>query len=160
MSMIGNYLLVDEETINGIKSGKIDISEFLYDTEHSDDEYLDIDKSWHAIHYILCGQTWEGELPYYNAVLGGTEINDEDVGYGPARYLTPSEVKEVYEAIKDITEDEFKSKFDYEELAENEIYPQFDSNDDADYVWSYFVEVQEIFRKASINGKYMLMYIN
>lgn len=160
MSMIGNYLMVDEETINGIKSGEIDISEFLYDVVHNDDEYLYIDKAWHAIHYILCGQSWEGELPYFNAVLGGTEINDEDVGYGPARYLTPSEIKEVYEAIKNITEKEFKSKFDYKELTKNDIYPQFDSNEEADYVWCYFNEVQDIFKRASLNGKYMLLYIN
>lgn len=160
MSMIGNYLMADEETINGIKSGEINISEFLYDTEHNDDEYVDIDKAWHAIHYILCGQSWEGEVPYFNAVLGGTEINDEDVGYGPARYLTPSEVKEVYEAIKNITEEEFKSKFDYEELLDNDIYPQFDSDEDADYVWGYFEDVQEIFKRASLKGKYMLLFIN
>ncbi|KNY25514.1 YfbM family protein [Pseudobacteroides cellulosolvens] len=160
MSMIGNYLLVDEGLIHGIISGKIGISEILYNTEHSDDEYLDIDKSWHAIHYILCGQCWDGELPYFNAVLGGTIINDEDIGYGPARYLTPSEIKEVHEAIKNITEDEFKNKFDCKELVANDIYPQFSSNDDVDYVWSYFTMVQNIFEKASQNGKYMLLYIN
>ena len=93
MSMIGNYLMVDGETIQGIISGEIDMFEFLYNTEHSDDDYLDIDKAWHAIHYILCGHPWEGEPPYFNVVLGGTEINDEDVGYGPARYLVPAEVK-------------------------------------------------------------------
>lgn len=158
--MIANYLLVDEEIINGIISGKYNVLDILYNTEHSDDDYLDIDKSWHAIHYILCGQSWEGELPYFNTVLGGTIINDEDVGYGPVRYLKPIEIKEVHEAIKYITEDEFKNKFDCKELAEKDIYPQFDSNDDADYVWSYFTMVQDIFMKALQNGKYMLLYIN
>ncbi|WP_157942912.1 hypothetical protein [Acetivibrio saccincola] len=41
MSMIGNYLMVDGETIQGIISGEIDMFEFLYNTEHSDDDYLD-----------------------------------------------------------------------------------------------------------------------
>lgn len=160
MSMIGNYLLVDEEIIHGISSGEIDISYYLYNTEHEEDEYLDIDKSWHAIHFILCGSSAEGEIPFFNVVLGGTIINDEDVGYGPARYLTPVEIKEAYEVIKNIMEEDFRKKFDWNKLAESDIYPQFDSNDDVEYVWSYFTMVQSLFEKASQNGKYMLLYIN
>lgn len=34
-----------------------------------------------------------------DVVLGGAPIGELDVGYGPARYLSPAEVKEVFEAL-------------------------------------------------------------
>lgn len=160
MSMIGNYLLVEETTINEIKSGKIDISKLLYETEHNDGDYLDIDKSWHTIHYMLCGHEYEGEPPFFNVVLGGTIINDDDVGYGPARHLTPIEIKEAFDAIKDISEEEFRSRFDCNKFEDEDIYPQFDSDEDFEYVWSYFEEVKKFFEQAVINKKHMLLYIN
>lgn len=160
MSMIGNYLMVEERIIGQVQRGEVIIGEIIYNTEIDEEDYLDIDKSWHAIHYLLCGETWSGDLPLFNVVLGGTVIDDEDVGYGPVRFLTADEVQEVYEAIKGITADDLHSKFNYKEMLEADIYPQFDRQDDFDYIESYFTYLQDFFGRAADRGKAVLMYIN
>jgi hypothetical protein len=160
MSMIGNYLMIDESIIQDVQTGRRLIEELLYESEIQDDDFLDIDKSWHAIHFLLCNDTWGGEKPLFNVVLGGTEINQEDVGYGPARFLSVLEVKDTYKAIESISEDDMKEKFDWKELNNSEIYPTFRSNEEFGYVWGHFEELKEFFKKASDTGKAMLLYIN
>lgn len=168
MSMIANYLMVDEEVIKKVQDREFAIEEVIYaseESEHSvidvkEDEYIDIDKAWHAIHYLLCGSTWEGELPLFNLVLGGEEINNQDVGYGPARYLTCSQVKEVYEAIKDITSEDLHKRFNVKEMLEADIYPQFDREDDFEYIGDYYEYLKSFFKRAAERGKAVLKFIN
>ncbi|MDP4090604.1 MAG: YfbM family protein [Bacillota bacterium] len=160
MSMIGNYLMVEEKVISKVQQREITIEEIIYNTDTDEEDYLDIDKSWHAIHYLLCGETWEGERPLFNVVLGGKEINKQDVGYGPARYLTALEVQEVYDAIKEITVPELHRRFNIKELQEADIYPQFDREDDFEYISGYFVYLQDFFGRAADRGKAVIMYLN
>lgn len=101
-------------------------------------KYLDIDKTWYTIHFVLTGEdssvcppfligdNKEDRLPSINAVLGGTEIEHEAT-YGLVRYLSVDEVKQVAEALSNFTyamirerlklrgweEDIFESLLDY-----------------------------------------------
>ena len=45
-------------------------------------EEIDLDKSWHGIHFLLTGAAWEGERPLNFLILGGEEVGDIDVGHG------------------------------------------------------------------------------
>src|SRR5271165_1779219 len=71
---------------------------------------LNIDKSWHGIHFLLTSSAWGGTPPLSNAVLGGTEFGP-DLGYGPARYLTPDQVKEVAAGLDRITGETLRGRF-------------------------------------------------
>src|SRR5215203_4027303 len=55
-------------------------------------EEIDLDKSWHGIHYLLTKTAWAGEPPLSFLVLGGAEVGDIDVGYGTARAFRSDEV--------------------------------------------------------------------
>lgn len=50
------------------------------------DPELDLDKTWHGIHYLLTGTAWEISAGADAAILGGDDIG-EDNGYGPPRLL-------------------------------------------------------------------------
>jgi hypothetical protein len=63
---------------------------------------LCLEKDWHLIHYLLTDDTdWGNASTLHKAVLGGTPLPEaEDLfSYGPPRYLTPDEVKEVAFAL-------------------------------------------------------------
>jgi hypothetical protein len=93
MSMTARYLRVDSRVIVGILNAPSSLLDVLYpELENADHtaRSLDIDKTWHIIHFLLNNHPWEGNGPRFSAVLGGTEPTDEDLGYGPARYLTPA----------------------------------------------------------------------
>lgn len=160
MSMIANYMIIEEELIGKIQSGDRSITNVLYESEVDEKDQLDIDKAWQAIHFLLCGNPWEGEGPLANVVLGGTEINGEDIGYGPARFLTTAEVRETFEALKDITSEDLRPKFDINAMQEYEIYPGFEDEEEFDYVSGYFEEVKNIFKRAAESGRAMLLYVN
>src|SRR6185312_399033 len=65
---------------------------------------LDIHKSWHGLHWLLCQEPWDGPEPLKHAVLGGQEIG-EDMGYGPARLVDATTVRAVAEALANISHD-------------------------------------------------------
>lgn len=52
---------------------------------------LDLDKSWHVIHFLLTGTAYEGEPPA-NALLSGDDVGEEEVGYMVPMLLTPPRV--------------------------------------------------------------------
>jgi hypothetical protein len=58
------------------------------------------------------------------------------VSNGPARGLTPEEVATTSHALEQITEAQFREKFDLEALAQNDIYPRMwdEGNISCDYV--------------------------
>jgi hypothetical protein len=65
---------------------------------------LNLEKSWHVLHYLLTGKAEKAPPPVGNAILGGQDIGG-DLGYGPARFLTPQQVREVRIALSAISKD-------------------------------------------------------
>ena len=166
MSMIGNYVMTDSETIEQILSGELSAEDILYDEDDNEPEdFIDIDKSWHAIHFTLTGEIDEGDEdnPLSKVVMNGQLLGDEDVGYGPPMYLTVSEVKETNEALQAVSNDDFAAKFDLAAMQENEIYPIIDDeNPDEflEYCLSYFGMVKEFFEKAAAGEKCIIFFLN
>jgi hypothetical protein len=55
---------------------------------------LRLEKSCQAIHFLLNGDPWSSAGPYGKVILGGQHIG-QDSGYGPAKLLTPTEVRDL-----------------------------------------------------------------
>jgi hypothetical protein len=130
--------------------------------EENQDNFVDIDKAWQGIHFILTGDPFGGDKPLVNVVMGGVPIGEEDVGVGPARGLSVSEVAEVAAALGAIDEHEFKKRFDLEELAANDIYPNSweDHDLDLEYFTTHYITLRETFLKAARDGKAMIVFMN
>jgi hypothetical protein len=120
-----------------------------------------LEKMWHAIHFLITGQEWEGDPPLSLAVFGREEIG-EDGGYGPARYLTPEEVRTVSAALATITTEELRRRFDPEAFEAAEIYPGvWDEDPDElfEEIESYFSGLVAYYRDAASRGNAMLCAI-
>ena len=72
---------------------------------------VDLDKSWHGLHFLLTGSAWDGAPPLNFLVAGGTEVGDIDVGYGPARAFRAAEVAQIDQALGVLSADELKRRF-------------------------------------------------
>lgn len=164
MSMIGNYRRMSEDALIELLAEPDRLSDLLYREDEDADgaeAHLDVDKSWHIIHFLLNGRAWEGDWPLVGVVLGGAEVSDEDVGYGPARYLAPGEVEEVSRALGDISAKELWSRFDADAVREAEIYPdawQGDSGDE-EYVTDNYESLRSFFAVAADRGQAILIYL-
>lgn len=167
MSMIGNYFMTDQETIDRIQKGELQVADLIYDEDDNVDEEasLDIDKAWNAIHYVLTGEADLGKNtgPLSKAVLGGTPVSEEDVGYGPALLIEAEEVRQIARLLQPMGREAFQERFRFAEMLENEVYPMIPNEDEEgffEYIWDYFAAVKEFFAEAAAQGKCILFYIN
>jgi Domain of unknown function (DUF1877) len=138
---------------------------------------LDIDKNWHAMHYLLTSDAtcWEEcNLPFIvtqqeqshrlliNAVMGGAEISgtaDEIfMDFGPIRYLTPAETRNVAEALVQISEEEFEQRCEDAERASPDIYPTFRDGESEIY-WYWLQCIAEYYKLAAEKEHGMLLYL-
>lgn len=169
MSMIGEYRRISLAQLQGLQAALQDnpgaVSDFL-DPEESmsdtPDPLLDIAKAWHGIDFLLYED--ENGLPSpLNVVMGGTEIGD-DLGYGPARYLLPEQVKEATENLSVLDKAELRTQFDPVAFEAADIYPGGWTVGEPDaafeWLWVRLSAVREFFREAAQNGDVMLMYLS
>jgi hypothetical protein len=164
LSMIGNYRRISEASLEEILANPEKLSAILYPDDDTDGApHLDIDKSWHIIHFLLNGETWTGEWPLIGAVLGGAEVSEENVGYGPARYLRPGEVAQVARALQSVTPDLFWSQFDANAVREADLYPQglwSDTAVDKEYITGNYEKLVDFFTAANRANEAVLLYIS
>ena len=83
---------------------------------------LNLDKSWHGIHWLLCESLWEGPEPYRSVILGGEEIG-EDLGYGPPRLMAPDQVAEVAQALGALSAAQVMKRYDGAVMDREKVYP-------------------------------------
>jgi len=161
--MIGNFVAIPSSQLTALIAEPDLVESVLYPEDGTEPaNYLDVDKSWHAIHYTLNGKTWEGEEPLSLVVLGGVEIG-EDVGYGPARYLRPEQVQTIAGALSAVTPQNFATQFNPAAMDAAEVYPQIWASDGAEgleYVLHYYTQLSSFYQAAAERGDAVLVYLN
>ncbi|GID62118.1 hypothetical protein J3R03_003251 [Actinoplanes couchii] len=104
MVLVGRRLSSDE--VKSVTDDPAAVETLIYgDVEDDDaempDPQLDLDKSWHGIHYALTGTAWQVGLGAGAAVLGGAEIG-EDNGYGPPRLISAEQVQSIAAGLRQL----------------------------------------------------------
>ena len=87
------------------------------------EEGVSLDKMWHALHFMLTGRVDAADPPLGDAILGGTETGD-DLGLGPARVLTPEQVRAVDQELAHVTRHDLRDRFRPILFADRDLYPQ------------------------------------
>ncbi len=120
---------------------------------------LDIHKSWHGLHWLLCQEAWDGPEPLKHAVLGGEEIG-EDMGYGPARLVDATTARTVAAALASISRDTLRQRFNPKAMAAAQIYA-FDAEDTdwRDDFLDAFDRVKQFFGDAASRGNSVLIWL-
>lgn len=169
MSMIGNFLLVSDEDISELLAAPETIQSFLERRVYEVDEpadHVDVDKAWHALHFLLTGSAWEGTAPLDFIAVGGEAIGDEDVGYGPARALRSRDVVALDRALEKVPTSELVRRYDAAKMEELEIYPGGWSTlnpaagDEFGYFSGAYDDVRALVRRAAQDGRGLLIWLN
>ena len=117
---------------------------------------LSLDKEWHGVHYLLCGETEPGASLLSKAVLGGKVLGDDDEGfsgYGPARCFNADEVRELSRALsKPEVESEARTRFDPDKMNKLKIYPGF-READAEPLMDNLRRLRDFCAEAAGKGK-------
>jgi hypothetical protein len=133
-------------------------------SKETDDPYrYDIDKSWDGIIYLLTGSNSSDTTQYLSRIIFSGQLIDkeQDLGTGPAHYLTPQQVNDIHDRIKEIIPASLKEKFDAVAMKELGVYPNvWDHEDAADYLIEYFETVQEAYALAVENKEAIITFIS
>jgi hypothetical protein len=167
VGIVANYLRITPDELVCLQQSPATIGAFLYDDRDGDlssrvlsDRCLDIDKTWHIIHFLLTGTLEGGSWPLCGAVLGGRPLGSSKVGYGSVRYLRSEKVREVAAALGVIPSDELARRFDLETLQGLDIYPGIGSStaEELDYILPYYSDLVDFFQQAAEAGDALLLF--
>lgn len=164
MGMVSCFAAVPPAMIAQLKSDPSEMEALLFPDEDDDEpeNLIDVDKSWHCIHFMLSGSADGGSTPLSWAILGGEEFGD-DIGYGPARILLPDEVRMIATALSDISEEDFKSRYAPQAMQAADVYLSDmcvrDGDDALFYLASNYVNLNEFYRNAAFRGDGVVLWI-
>lgn len=156
MGIIANYKSVTLTELQQLQNGDIDTFEFL------NKDYIDIEKSWDILKYILTGSSGATGNVLDNIIPINFEniLNDEDMGMGPAIYLDTQTVKEMSKEMEKISKEDFISKIDIEKIHANDILKGWSFEDIFNYSYSYFEILKDYFKKSAEEDKYIVMWLD
>jgi Domain of unknown function (DUF1877) len=160
--MIGNLRAASDADIARLLANPAEITRFLYGSGADKCERLALNRSWHAIHYLLTGSRIGGDGPLSFLASEGTPVGDVDVGYGPARVLTSHQVRELASALIMIDPTAIRERVDLQRFDDEGIYPgKWGRNGyDADFVVSNYRALRDFVTHAAQQGDGLVLYIN
>jgi hypothetical protein len=169
MSMIGNFLLASDDRLRQVLD-EPDLVHGVCDEgyEAGKDIFVDVDKAWHCLHFLLTGTADGGDPPLNFILTGGEPAGDEDVGYGPARVFSSAEVVQIAKALESIDRRWLVARFDAKMMDRFEIYPDGGHWSDVDpaseesfgYYLGGFDSIKSLVRRGASKGLGMLVWLS
>jgi len=153
MGMAVTFLRVSKNELKECIENSELLEERVFNDEIDDDDnFLDIDKSWDGISFLLTGSgagAASGELS--NIIFSGKLVDEEqDMGMGPAHYVDSDEVKSLNDKISKLEVEELREKFDTGKMTRLGIYPDIweEGEEEFSYLIHYFKQLQAFYQKA------------
>lgn len=169
MSMIGSFLRVSEDELKAFLNDSSLLEDRFYNEEDEETpNIIDIDKAWDGIIYLLTGNGIQGaDLSNSEGlqaiIFSGQLIDpDQDMGYGPAHYLTPEQVKKFSDMLTKKTKESLFLNYNPVDMNEKGIYPViWDEEGEAFiYLFSYFENLRDFYAEAAKENQAIISILN
>ncbi|MFF2886265.1 YfbM family protein [Paenibacillus sp. NPDC057967] len=161
MGMRGYYFAMADNLVQQVAAGDITLKSLKIDNYPG----LDIDRSWEAIHYLLCGNISDGEPPLGYVVPLTSDKGIEFGSFG-AFSLRAEQVAAALQAMSELDEAQLRLRYDFPTMLKEEVYPLEPgvvSDEDADafftYLLQHFNEIRRFFSQSATEGKGLIFYI-
>lgn len=162
MGMNGTYISIPNSLLNQIINGEKSILEI----DPMQCCPLEVDKSWKAIHYLLCKEIENGKPPMgYVVPTRDDNQLDCELEFG-AFYLTPQQVKEATNFLNSLDDNMLKSMYDFKSIQQNAVYPLHGTENEMDaellyeYIYSHLIKLREYFNETARKERSILFYFN
>lgn len=165
MGMIANYQYLPDDELEQIKLLSNEENDLLDLAEYYAEEYeifLDIDKMWDALVFVLTGfssSEFLDDNPLREAVLGVTPL--EDVSEYIA-YTEKTKIAEIVEALESFDMDRAMTDFSMEACKKADLYPDIwdyleKEEEIKDDILTCFVNMKEFYKKIlELNGNVLV----
>lgn len=124
----------------------------------TEDNSFGTDKAWDAIHRCLSNGTLDvrqGARPLNMAIFGGNILNKGQDYF--VVLLTPTEVKQVADALGQVTEDWMKKKYFDQKFPD---YAGEKSQEDWEYTWGSFDGLPQFFTNAATRKQHVIFSVD
>lgn len=163
MGMVAYFTAVSSSQLDELRADPDTMEEFLFPNDGDDEpeNTVDIDKSWHGIHFLLCQLASSEADPLAIAVLGGDEVGD-DLGYGPPRVHEPGVVSNIALAIASVTPEKLEDAFDPQAMSQANIYPEIwerDGKEALEYLTHFFPKLSAFYQEAARRGDGVVLWL-
>ena len=127
---------------------------------------LDLQKSWHILHYVFTGSIGPVGSPGDTLLSGGDDLG-EDVGYGPPRLLDTQNTQRFAEFLQALDLNTLQSRVDFKTMSAAQVYSlPMGVGAEADFeigirreISSYFPVLRHYVSSAARNGNGLLMWL-
>jgi len=167
MGMIMNLLRVSEAALEQYRQDSSLLGKRIFEDTlqagNAEGQLYDIDKSWDGILFLLTGNNSSGQDHRLSRIFFSGQLidPDQDLGYGPAHYHTPEQVRHFHEAIQHLSPQALGERFDAARMQEIGVYPNVWTHDDTkDYLTEYYETVQEAFSSAAQHNQALIIFIS
>jgi Domain of unknown function (DUF1877) len=130
------------------------------------EQALDLEKSWHILHYLFTGQVDDAQAPG-DALLTGEELGD-DVGYGPPRLHDENETRDFARFLSALDVARLQERLNYREMLGARVYsmpmgPRSDAEFEAELraeVRVYFPRLREYVVRMAAKQDGLLIWLS
>lgn len=127
------------------------------------DRSIEIDQSWHGLHYLFTGTADQGDEPACYFMQGGENLDDD----GYARALRPAQVRRFAAYLDSLTPAELARRYDPARMTKLDIYPDAIWNRTAapgesplEWLLGNYTQVQRFVQKAAAAGDGLIINIS
>ena len=124
MGMVWTARLASDEQLAAI----MEEPDTAYDFVVAEEDYdaaepfiIDLDKEWHAAHFLLTGEAEETGEPL-GLILGRFEPVGDDNGYGPAHVIPAASLRAFHNAMEALSNEDIRARFDVNAMQSANIY--------------------------------------
>lgn len=169
MSMIYSLLRVSPAELASYQENSELLEARLF-SEEEDAAASHLDKAWDGIYCLLVGDSManpaiddESDSPFRAILFPGYSGQlvdaEQELGYGPAHYLTAEQVADASKQLAAVNLRERFEQADPAVLAECYPFDEAWTEDDFAYIASYFATLQEFFATAAANGEAVISWL-
>ncbi len=112
---------------------------------------IDLDKEWHAIHFLLTGSAGPTDSPL-SLILGNYQNVGPDIGYGPAFQIPKLFLKAFDHAISALSSSDLRARYDVKAMVNNQVYIADSLADEGQEALEYLLKGIERLREFASKG--------
>jgi hypothetical protein len=124
---------------------------------------LDLDKSWHGLHYLFTGTADNGDEPGCFLLRSGEYLGDEEIGNIIPHVLRPAQVQQFARFLSQLSEMELRTRYDPARMMKLEIYPEVwnrNGESELQYLLGAFKDLREFVGIAAVEGDAVIVLVD